>query len=70
MERVSFISFLCCSGRERVIINAFLRIISDQIIEDMEGGKFDVVGTRASAESATDRQFLQSLKKNTTSVAV
>ena len=33
-------------------------------LEDIEGGKFDVVC--ASAESATDKPFLQSLKKNTT----
>ena len=33
-------------------------------LEDIEGGEFDVVC--ASAESATDRRFLQSLKKNTT----
>ena len=32
--------------------------------EDIEGGKFVVVC--ASAESATDNRFLQSLKKNTT----
>ena len=38
-------------------------------LEDIEGGKFDVVC--ASAESATDKRFLQSLKKSTTfSVAV
>ena len=34
-------------------------------LEDIEGGKFVVV--YASAESATDKRFLQSLKKNTTS---
>ena len=33
-------------------------------LQDIEGGKFDVV--HASAESATDKRFLQSLKKNTT----
>ena len=33
-------------------------------LEDIEGGKFVVV--YASAESATDKRFLQSLKKNTT----
>ena len=33
-------------------------------LEDIEGGKFDVVC--ALAESATDEWFLQSLKKNTT----
>ena len=33
-------------------------------MEDIEGGKFDVAC--ASAESATDKRFLQSLKKNTT----
>ena len=33
-------------------------------LQDIEGGKFDVV--YASAESATDKRFLQSLKKNTT----
>ena len=33
-------------------------------LEDIEGGKFDVVCV--SAENATDKQFLQSLKKNTT----
>ena len=32
-------------------------------LEDIEGGKFDVV--YASVESATDKRFLQSLKKNT-----
>ena len=33
-------------------------------LEDIEGGKFDVVC--ASVESVTDKRFLQSLKKNTT----
>ena len=33
-------------------------------LEDIEGGKFDVVC--ASAESATDKRFVQSVKKNTT----
>lgn len=33
-------------------------------LEDIEGGKFGVVC--ASAETFTDKQFLQSLKKNTT----
>ena len=33
-------------------------------LEDIEGGKFVVVC--ASAESATENRFLQSLKKNTT----
>ena len=33
-------------------------------LEDIEGGKFDVVYTLV--ESATDQQFLQSVKKNTT----
>ena len=33
-------------------------------LEDIEGGNFNVV--YASAESATDKRFLQSLKKNTT----
>ena len=33
-------------------------------LEDIEGGKFVVV--YASEESATDKRFLQSLKKNTT----
>ena len=33
-------------------------------LQDIEGGKFEVV--YASAESATDKRFLQSLKKITT----
>ena len=33
-------------------------------LEDIEGGKFDV--SCASAESSTDKRFLQSLKKKTT----
>ena len=33
-------------------------------LEDIEGGKFDVVYTLV--ESSTDKQFLQSVKKNTT----
>ena len=33
-------------------------------LEGIEGGKFDVVYTLV--ESATDQQFLQSVKKNTT----
>ena len=33
-------------------------------LENIEGGKFDVVCT--SAENATDKRFLQSLKNNTT----
>lgn len=33
-------------------------------LQDIEGGKFEVV--YASAESATDKRFLQSLKKSTT----
>ena len=33
-------------------------------LEDIEGGKFDVVYTLV--ESATDKQFLQSVKKSTT----
>ena len=51
---------------KRASNNASLKIISEQIIEDIEVGKFDVVCTRSSAESATDKRFLQSLKKRNT----
>ena len=63
-------------------LTPLFRIINDQVMEveasnltacnlaekllclDIERGKFDVV--YASAESATDKRFLQSLKKSTT----
>ena len=51
---------------KRASNNTSLKIISEQIIEDIEVGKFDVVCTRSSAESATDKRFLQSLKKRNT----
>ena len=65
-----------------LVITPLFRIINDQVMEveasnltacnlaqkllclDIEGFKFDVV--YAPAESATDKRFLQSLKKNTT----
>ena len=65
-----------------LVITPLFRIINDQVMKveasnltacnlaqkllclDIEGGKFDVV--YASAESATDKRFLQSLKKSTT----
>ncbi|XP_068680332.1 uncharacterized protein [Montipora foliosa] len=65
-----------------LVISPLVSIINDQVmeveamnltacnlaqklgnLEDIEGGNFNVY---ASAESATDRRFLQSLKKNTT----
>ena len=64
-----------------LVITPLFRIINDQVMEveasnltacnlaqkllclDIEGGKFDVY---TSAESATDKRFLQSLKKSTT----